>query len=257
VSRVEFLLRRLTELERPLLVALDVDGTLAPIVRDPESAEIPTETLSMLAALARAPDLELALITGRDLRSLQRMEQLEGIWRAVEHGGLVLAPGEAPAERILTPEQREALDRFRVWVAEHAPDAFIEYKPQAVALHVRPIAETNPERAERLLEEADALARSLGLHVRHGKALREAEAVPYDKANAVREILRRSGASSVFFVGDDLTDIPAIELASQNGVGVFVQSDERRGAPSEAAVVLDGVDEVAAVLAGLLQHSVA
>lgn len=257
MSRVGILLRRLMELERPLLVAFDVDGTLAPIVHDPDSAEIPSETLSMLADLARAPDLELALITGRDLRSLQRMEQLEGIWRAVEHGGLVLAPGEAPAERRLTPEQHEALDRFRAWVDGHAADAFVEYKPQAVALHVRPIAETDPERAERLLEEADSLARSLGLHVRRGKALHEAEAVPHDKANALGEILRRSGASSVFFVGDDLTDIPAIELASREGVGAFVQSSERSGVPSEAAFLLDGVDEVAAVLSGLLRHGVA
>lgn len=243
------------DLERPLLVALDVDGTLAPIVRDPDSAEIPRQTLTTLARLADAPGLELALITGRDLASLQRMENLEGIWRAVEHGGLVLGPGEAPKERELTSEQRDALERFRRWVEAHAPDAFIEHKPQAIAVHVRPVAEDDPERAQRLMDEADRLAKSLGLHVRRGKALREAEAVHHDKAQAVREILRRTGASSVFFVGDDLTDMGAIELASSNGLGAFVRSHEQDAEPSNASFFLDSVDEVAALLAGLVQRT--
>ncbi|MGD8317276.1 MAG: trehalose-phosphatase, partial [Myxococcales bacterium] len=247
MSTVASLLGRLMDLERPLLVALDVDGTLAPIVRDPDSAVIPPRTLSTLAALARVPELELALITGRDWASLHRMEQLEGIWRAVEHGAVILAPGQKPKERKLTPDQREALARFKAWADEHAPDAFVEHKPQAVALHVRPIVERDPERADRLLERADELARSLGLHVRRGKALREAEAVHHDKATAVREILRRSGASSVFFVGDDLTDMGAIELAASKGIGALVGSDELRETPTEAAILLDGIDEVAAV----------
>ena len=45
----------------------------------------------------------------------------------------------------------------------------------------------------------------------------------------------------------------AIELAAEHGVGVFVQSSEQRGAPSRSAVVLDGIDEVVAVLRGLLE----
>jgi trehalose-phosphatase len=242
-------------LERPLLVALDVDGTLAPIVCDPDSAQIPAPTLSTLAGMAAAPGFELALITGRDLASLHRMERLEGIWRAVEHGGLVLAPGEAPSERSLSPGQRAALERFRAWADEHAADAFVEHKPQAIAIHVRPIAEKDPQRAQRLLDEADELGRSLGLHVRRGKALREAEATRHDKADAVAEIVRRSGARSVFFVGDDLTDVAAIELASRLGIGAFVSSDERP-APPQASVLLDGIDEVAEVLAALLERSV-
>ena len=70
---------------------------------------------------------------------------------------------------------------------------------------------------------------------------------------ALREILERSGARSVLFIGDDLTDFPAIELAAERGVGAFVSSHEQRGAPSSSAVVLDGIDEVAAMLRGLLE----
>jgi trehalose-phosphatase len=84
-------------------LAFDVDGTLSPIVRNPDEAVIPKSTMTTLRGLQRLPSVELALITGRDLASLRRMEQLEGIWRAVEHGGVVLAPGQAPGERELMP----------------------------------------------------------------------------------------------------------------------------------------------------------
>lgn len=254
MSVVEALVATLAALERPLLLALDVDGTLSPIVRDPDLATIPAPTLSTLASLAKAPMVEVAIITGRDLHSLSRMEQLEGVWRALEHGGSVIAPGEAPSRSELTDEHRDALARFRQWVDTHAADAFIEYKPQAIAVHVRAIAENDAERAERLLREADEFALRLGLQVRRGKALREAEAVSHDKGSALREIFDRSGARSVFFAGDDLTDFPAIDFASAHGVGAFVRSDEQSDEPSSSAVLLQGVDEVAAVLSQLLRH---
>lgn len=253
MRRVEALLESLVSLERPLLVATDVDGTISPIVRDPDLAEIPTPTLCALEALAKAPGIELALVTGRDLSSLRRMEQLEGIWRAVEHGGLVLGPGQTPAPRELRAEKREALDRFRHWVETQAADAFIEHKPQAIAVHVRAIAADDPLRAEQLLHAADELARSLGLHVRRGKALREAEAVHHDKGSALREIFERSRARSIFFAGDDLTDFPAIELAAAHGVGVFVSSDEQRGTPPASATLLQSVDELVEILARLAE----
>lgn len=248
------LVERVASLPRPLLLALDVDGTLSPIVRNPDMARIPEPTLDALAGLASTEGVVLALVTGRDLGSLGKMERLDGIWRAVEHGGVVLAPGEEPKERTLTDEQRLALDRFREWTAEAASDAFIEQKPQSIAVHVRRIAERSPERAEQLLAEADALASQLGLHVRRGRALREAEAVPGDKGAAVAEILRRSGAASVMFAGDDITDFPAIELAAKHGIGVFVRSDERRVKPAEGAAVVDGVDEMASVLRALRER---
>ena len=251
MSSVDAALETLLALPRPLLVALDVDGTISPIVRDPDLAVIPVRTVETLSSLARSPGIVLALITGRDLDSLARMEQLEGVWRAVEHGGLVVAPGETPRRRELSGEHREALARFAQWVEEHAQSAFIEHKPQAIAVHVRAIASTDPARAEALLAEADALARGLGLHVRRGKALREAEAIHHDKGSALREIFERSGARSLFFAGDDLTDLPAIELAVAKGLGAFVSSDEQRGTPPAGAVLLQSVTETAELLAAL------
>lgn len=255
MSRLGDALQTLLALPRPLLVALDVDGTVSPIVRDPDLAAIPEQTLQTLDLLARSPSVVLAFITGRDFDSLARMERLDGIWRAVEHGGLILGPGETPSPRTLSKEQQAALAQFSKWVDEHARDAFIERKPQAIAVHVRAIAARDPGRAEELLAEADELAQRLGLHVRRGKALREAEAARHDKGNALREIFERSGARSIFFAGDDLTDLTAIELAMAHGIGAFVCSDEQRGTPAPGALLLQSVTETAELLAGLARHT--
>lgn len=246
------LVDQLLSLERPLLVALDVDGTLAPIVRDPDASAIPEGTLQSLASLAELPEVRVALITGRDLASLSRMESLEGIWRGVEHGGVVLAPGEPAKPRELSEEHQRALDRFGDWARQHALDAFVEHKPRAIAIHVRQLAERAPSRAKALLEEAEHLGSSLGLHVRKGRCVREAEATRHDKGEALAEIYQRSGAQSVFFAGDDVTDMPAIEFAIERGVGGFVVSEERPEPPSVDTVRFDGVKEVATLLASLV-----
>lgn len=57
------LVDRIAALDRPLLVALDVDGTLAPIVRNPDLAAIPTPTLAVLEGLSVTEGVVLALIT--------------------------------------------------------------------------------------------------------------------------------------------------------------------------------------------------
>jgi trehalose-phosphatase len=254
VSRPSALIDRLLALPRPLLLALDVDGTLAPIAPRPDEAKIPQATLALLKELASLAELEVALITGRDLASLGRMERIEGIWRGLEHGGLVLAPGQKPAKRAMAEDKVHALEAFAAWVRDEAPDAVLELKPQAVAVHVRPLLEADPERAEAILREADALGERLGLHIRRGRALREAEATEHDKGSALREIFERAGARSVFFAGDDITDTPAIQFAAEHGVGAFVRSPERPHSPVAAAVVLDGVAQLRRALSELLRR---
>jgi trehalose-6-phosphatase len=49
------LLRRAVALRRPLLVALDVDGTIAPIVSVPEDARVPGPTVAVLEKLRGCP----------------------------------------------------------------------------------------------------------------------------------------------------------------------------------------------------------
>lgn len=244
-------------LERPLLLATDVDGTIAPIVEHPSDARIHTDALVAIAAIAGLDDVHVALATGRDLESLRHMESLPDIWRVVEHGGLVVPPNDKAVRAPLSDERAKALEAMRAWVSHlgvplvHASHAVIETKPRGVALHTRKLAIADPDAAGELLDRFETKAAELGLRVRRGRHVREAEIVPQDKSRGLESIQERVRARSLVYIGDDLTDFAAIELAHARGAGVFVRSDEQTDAPEHVTAIWNGVDDVVAFLQAL------
>ena len=175
---------------RPLLLAFDVDGTLSPIVDDPAQAYVPIEVAAALRKLARARGVCVALVTGRDAAALSKMVRVPGAYRALEHGRLVLKPGQRVSTGGPGASQRRALAAFESWVRSVAVPAGgeLEHKSASRALHVRKLARRKPRLAERLLEEAAVEAARLGLHPRPGRAVLEAQVAPADKATALSQL---------------------------------------------------------------------
>ena len=58
---------------RPLLLMLDVDGTLAPIVLRPSLAQVPEETRRVLASLVTRPGVFVVLVSGRAASDARRV----------------------------------------------------------------------------------------------------------------------------------------------------------------------------------------
>src|SRR5690606_18762690 len=56
-----------------LLVALDFDGTLAPIVEQPNEARMLPEARRAISAILETPDVTVALISGRAIESLKQV----------------------------------------------------------------------------------------------------------------------------------------------------------------------------------------
>lgn len=246
---------RIAALGRPLLVALDVDGTLAPIADDPAAARVPEATRVLLERLEAAEGVHVALITGRDAASLESLAGALRVWRAVSHGRVVLSPGEPAEVTEPPPEAKGRLDAMREWAEREAVPrgARVEEKDGAVAVHVRELAQRDPAGAEALLEQARAEAEQRGLHARLGRAVCEAEVEPGDKATALQKLLDATGAAGVAYAGDDLTDFPAIRLAtSRGGIGIFIVSGERQP-PAEATDTLPGPEHLPPLLEALLQ----
>ncbi|MCG8556231.1 MAG: trehalose-phosphatase [Proteobacteria bacterium] len=241
------LARQVLSLPKPILLAFDVDGTLAPIVSDPRSSRVPPATVSALTRLAAAKGLRVALVTGRDAASLDRVVRIRSAWRAVEHGALVIPPRREPRRPELSSDAQRRLAGFASWVHSElvGKGATIERKPRALAVHVRDLAQSAPGKADRLLMRASSAAARQGLSVRHGRCVLEAEIAPGDKGRALAAVARRCRARGVLYVGDDLTDLPAIRLAAaRGGFGVFVRSEERPRAPGGASASLSGTSEV-------------
>jgi trehalose 6-phosphate synthase/phosphatase len=83
------------------LFMFDYDGTLTPIVRDPESA-IPSErTIRTLQALTSDPNNAVWIISGRDQEFLAKyLGHIEGLGFSAEHGSFMRYPGSAEWENL-------------------------------------------------------------------------------------------------------------------------------------------------------------
>lgn len=229
-----------------LLVASDYDGTLAPIVDDPEQAFPDPDGLVALRRLAELPRTEVCLISGRALADLRRLSGAEDPIRLIGSHGSEFALGFAThlnSEQLALREQ--LLTESGVLAARH-PGASVEAKPAGIAFHYRRVAQDDQPAARAAALE---LARSApGVHVREGKCVVELAVTETDKGSALEETRRRVGASAVLFLGDDQTDEDAFALLHGPDVAVKVGDGE-----SQAPHRLSGPREVSRALALLLE----
>ncbi|GAA3864466.1 trehalose-phosphatase [Streptomyces lacrimifluminis] len=248
------------------VVVLDFDGTLAPIVADPEQARAHPDTLPALSALA--PNVaSVAVLTGRPAGVAVRHGGFAGVpglehlvvlghygterWDAVT--GTVSAPAAHPGVAAVRAELPGFLERFGAWQG-----TWIEEKGRAVAVHTRRAAD--PQAAfEALRVPLADLATRHGLIVEPGRLVLELRPPGMDKGVALQEYVRETGATSVLYAGDDLGDLPAfaaVEKLRQNGVpGLLVCSGNATEAVTELAeradLVVDGPAGVVQLLTAL------
>jgi trehalose 6-phosphate phosphatase len=247
-------------LERPgeALLGLDFDGTLAPIVPDPDAARAHPDVPPALARLA--PRLgRVAVITGRpaeiavDYASLADVDRLVVLGHyGLERweGGRVIAPPDDPA---IT----EARTRVPALLTElGVSDAYVEDKGRAIAVHVRRTAD--PLAAFDLVApRLRALAGELGLAVEPGRMVVELRPAGGDKGDALRSLVAEQPPSAVVFIGDDLGDLPAfaaVEVLRGDGLpGLLVcsGSTEVTEVAERADLVVDGPEGVAELLQSL------
>ena len=200
---------------RPLLVASDYDGVLAPLVDDPSAAVPLPGVADVLARLAALPGVTVALVSGRGVDDLRTTSGLDGPFRWIgSHGAEFDGPlGGELADR------RDALrDRLAPVVAGTAR-ARLEVKPAGVAVHVREVADRAAGAA--LLERVHMLV-DPSLTKKPGKDVLEVAIVDADKGTAVRRLRSELGASAAIYLGDDRTDEDAFRALDANDIGVKI-----------------------------------
>ena len=258
-----------------LVVGLDFDGTLAPIVENPEDAHIHPEAgevLSKLAAQVRA----VAVVTGRPARQALALGGLEEVGRAIgESGRELFVLGQYGNERwtstdrrVISPKPPRGLATFtselpRLLRRADAGEAWIEEKGLAVAVHTRRLDDADAA-YERLMPVLSEAAKSFDLDVEPGRSVIEIRAHGMHKGAAVHKLVDELGAKAVVFGGDDLGDIEAFkaveELRGRGFPGLLVcsASSEQNTLADMADVVVDGPAGVLELLRELtrdIKHS--
>jgi trehalose 6-phosphate phosphatase len=233
----------LAELARvpTLLVALDFDGVLAPIVQDPSTSAPLPGSAAAVAALAELPATTVAMLSGRALADLRAVSGFGPPVRLVgSHGGEF-----DDGALVLTDEQRSVKDELEAAVSrivDGEPGARVEDKPASVVVHVRG---ADPAVAERVLDATRAgPARLPGVEATAGKAVLELAVVQVSKGAAIDTLRERLSADAVLFVGDDVTDETAFVRLRPGDVGIKVGEGDtaagyRVGTPEDVTDVLE------------------
>ncbi len=195
-----------------VLVAVDFDGTLSPFVIDPLQARAVPGALEALRAAAALDGVTVAVVSGRDLATLEMLTGIgrqDGITLVGSHGAQTNLAGQdtLTRESLLDAETTASLSVVRdelEAIRSRYPTVRLEQKPAAVALHTRGL---DPSVAA----AATAAALEVGqryprVHLMPGKDVVELTVLEPDKGRVVLELARATGSEATLYLGDDVTD---------------------------------------------------
>jgi trehalose-phosphatase len=244
----------------PLIVMLDVDGTLSHIAPRPQDATVSQATRRAVAALATRRGVHVAIVSGRGAADARRIVSVGNIWVIGNHGLEVVGPqGEteiAPqAEAFRTP-MAQAAQRIAASLT-HVVGVILEDKVWTLSVHYRL---ADPAVVPRLKASLTAVADQFGLRLTEGKGVLEVRPpVDLDKGTAVLALARRLGGlvpgTSVIFAGDDQTDEDAFRTLRRHNpdaVTIRVAEDD---VPTAAEFRLHDPDAVRRFLEWLVAET--
>jgi trehalose 6-phosphate phosphatase len=234
-------------------VLLDVDGTLAPIVRHADDAAVPEPTRALLIQVARRYAC-VACVSGRQASVARQIVSIGSIAYIGNHGVELLRPGGTEVE----------LDReVAAWegrIRRFADEAYGDELRAIAAFHWR--GAPDEQAAERAVRSVAERAEAAGLRTHWGRKVLEVRpSVDIDKGRGIRRLLRDADLKAAVYVGDDRTDIDAFAglrtLVEQGRLGtaacVGVRSDETpRELEESADTLVDGTAGVRQLLEALL-----
>lgn len=241
-------LARMADAHR-LLVAVDFDGTLSPLENEPMAARMLPAARDAVTALIALPRTWVALVSGRslsDLRVIAEHRDDSPILLAGSHGAEYWTPGDGAVEPDEDPADIVLRDHLRGAAQEatrRLPGVFIEPKTFGFGVHTRRASAADARTAD---DAVDAIVAAGAPHWRRrtGHNIVEYAFRDEGKDTAVRHLRDLTGADTVLFAGDDLTDEDALRSLPAGDVGVHVGA----GQATAATVVVPDIPAFAAFL---------
>lgn len=227
----------------------DFDGTLAEIAERPDDVEVTEATRQTLASLLDAFSGAVAIVTGRDIATIDGflapvklpIAGVHGLVRRDANGAMHKPQFDSEALHIVE-------ERIKPLIETEA-GLLLEHKHGAIALHYR----LRPELEAVCLEAMEqAVAAAPAINLRRGKMVIEAIGHSTDKGMAIAGFLEEppfAGRRPVF-VGDDLTDEDGFRMVNQrNGISIKVGAGE-----TNAQYRIKNREELLSLLNNLLEQ---
>jgi len=217
---------------RGVSLFLDYDGTLAPIVKTPDKADIPRETRAALKSLSDNKYCRLAVISGRALKDVKRRIGLKGIAYAGNHGLEIEGPGvkfriPVSLRYKITLKKIKALLKKRL---SKIKGIIIEDKGLTLSVHYR-LADKKDERLLKTIfyDTLNYYIIDNKIKVKPGKKVLEIRPpLEWNKGEIVMWLLARGRHLPQWkdnipvYIGDDITDEDAFMALKDIGLTIFV-----------------------------------
>lgn len=217
-----------------LVIFLDYDGTLTPIVNDPDSAFMTQHMREAVRAVASV--FPTAIISGRGREKVEQFVQLSELYYAGSHGMDIAVPKNRlnieNADEATTKFQpasefeslmKEVGEQLRTAIKD-IPGASVEDNKFCVSVHFRNCSVNYYEEVVTAVEEV--VLQYEGLRITRGRKVLEVRPqINWDKGSALVHLLSMLGLEDkegdVFclYIGDDRTDEDAFRVLNERGLG--------------------------------------
>lgn len=259
-----------------VLLLLDYDGTITPIVERPELAILSEETRNLLLSISRLSKYALCIVSGRPLEDVRKLVGIEGIYYVGNHGlesvgsdVNYINPDAFKTKPIINELHQKLTGELK-----HIEGILLEHKNITLAVHYRMVSEKNiPEVRDIFTRVVQPyLERHLIKIAANKKTLEVLPNVDWDKGKMILQILNLlsydtitipkidwsniRGAVQILastrlksvlpvYIGDDATDEDAFMALGDSGVSILVSEQIRA---SHAQYYLKDVNEVVGFL---------
>lgn len=230
------------------LLAFDFDGTIAPIVDEPDAAFAPSEVAVALTRLsALAP---VAVVTGRGVADAARRLGFAPQYLVGNHGMEGLPTGAGTPDLVAEAAVcRGWRDQLRAQGIGSEADTAVRVEDKTLSLSVHWRGAVDEAAASAAVEAAAARLSPTPRRIAGKCVLNLLPPGARDKGDALAWLAAFEGAGAVLFVGDDVTDELAFEHAPPGWITVRIGPFES----THARFRLDGQDEVAELVEALVR----
>lgn len=204
-----------------LLIAVDFDGTLAPLGDDPMQVSPVPGAMAVLAELADLARTTVAVVSGRDLATLRNLTGAsDPIVLVGSHGAESSRDDTGPLLTEAEQQRLTALSQDLGDLLDDHPQARLEHKPSARVLHTRGLSDHAA--AEAASAGAAIADRHDEVTVTEGKDVLEMAVTRAGKGPALVELAQSIEADAILYAGDDVTDERAFAHLGRHDLSIKV-----------------------------------
>lgn len=234
---------------KEVLVFLDYDGTLTPIVATPDLAVISDEMRETVRKLAGK--YKVSIVSGRATDDVRSKVKIDGIFYAGSHGFEIVQPDGTVKMKKEAKEICKTINEAHKKLSgrlKNIKGALVENVKFTISTHYRLVADEDLPKIKQAVEEI--LKEYPTLRKTQGKKVFELRPkIDWDKGKAVTWILKglkfNDRDNLVIYIGDDTTDEDAFRVIKDKGFGILVADPPKS---SEARYMVKNTEEVKKIL---------